>query len=110
MFKSVGERTPLCGTLDLKWHCVDVVYLQLVYVLLPLMWLAIHLVMVLGILVCMRLLISVSIFTVPSVKCDYTRWWLQQYRLLLCNDGPVEWYNCVGVRIKSLYTCEWSFK
>ena len=23
MFKSVGERTPLCGTLDLKWHCVS---------------------------------------------------------------------------------------
>ena len=28
MLKSVGERTPLCGTSVLNWCCVDVVFLK----------------------------------------------------------------------------------
>ena len=37
MLKSVGDRTPSCGTSFLKWRCVDVLFLNVVYTLPPLM-------------------------------------------------------------------------
>ena len=37
MLKSVGDRTPPYGTLFLNWRCVDVLFLNVVYVLWPLM-------------------------------------------------------------------------
>ena len=37
MLKSVGDRTPLCGTPFLNWRCVDVLILNVVYALRPLM-------------------------------------------------------------------------
>ena len=30
MLKSVGDRTPLCGTPFLNWRCVDVFFLSVV--------------------------------------------------------------------------------
>ena len=36
MLKSVGDSTP-CGTLFLNWRCVDVLFLNVVYALRPLM-------------------------------------------------------------------------
>ena len=33
MLKSVSDRTPLYGTPVLNWHCVDVLFLNLVYAL-----------------------------------------------------------------------------
>ena len=37
MLKSLGDRTPPCGTPFLNWRCVDVLFLNLVYALSPLM-------------------------------------------------------------------------
>ena len=37
MLKSVGDRTPPCGTPFLNWRCVDVLFLNVVYALRPLM-------------------------------------------------------------------------
>ena len=37
MLKSVDDRTPPCGTLFLNLRCVDVLFLNVVYVLRPLM-------------------------------------------------------------------------
>ena len=37
MLKSVGDSTPPCGTPFLNWHCVDVLYLNVVYALRSLM-------------------------------------------------------------------------
>ena len=37
MLKSVGDRTPTCGTPFLNWRCVDVLFLNVVYALRPLM-------------------------------------------------------------------------
>ena len=37
MLKSVGDSTPHCGTPFLNWRCVDVLFLDVVYVLQPLM-------------------------------------------------------------------------
>ena len=38
MLKSVGDSTPPCGTpFLLNWRCVGVLYLNVVYALLPLM-------------------------------------------------------------------------
>ena len=37
MLKSVGDRTPPCGTPFLNWRCDDVLFLNVVYVLRPLM-------------------------------------------------------------------------
>ena len=37
MLKSVGDRTPPCGTPCLNWRCVDVLFLNVVYALRPLM-------------------------------------------------------------------------
>ena len=37
MLKSVGDRTPPCGTSFLDWRCVDVLFLNGVYALRPLM-------------------------------------------------------------------------
>ena len=37
MLKSVGDRTPPCRTSFLKWRCVDVLFLNVVYALQPLM-------------------------------------------------------------------------
>ena len=35
--KSVGDRMPHCGTPFLNWRCVDVLFLNVVYDLRPLM-------------------------------------------------------------------------
>ena len=37
MLNSMGERTPPCGTPHLNWHCVDVVFLNVVCALRPFM-------------------------------------------------------------------------
>ena len=37
MLKSVGERTLPCGTPLLNWRCVEVLLLNVVYALRPLM-------------------------------------------------------------------------
>ena len=37
MLNSMGDRTPLCGTLVLNWRCVDVIFLNVVYTMRPLM-------------------------------------------------------------------------
>ena len=37
MLNSVDDRTPPCGTPVLNWHCVDVMFLNVVYALRPLM-------------------------------------------------------------------------
>ena len=37
MLKSVGDSTPPCGTPFLNWRCVDVLCLNVVYALRPLM-------------------------------------------------------------------------
>ena len=37
MLKSVGDRTPPCGTPLLNWPCVEVFFLNVVYTLRPLM-------------------------------------------------------------------------
>ena len=37
MLKSVGDRTSPCGTPFLNWRCVDVLFLNVVYALRPLM-------------------------------------------------------------------------
>ena len=37
MVKSVGDSTQPCGTPFLNWRCVDVLFLNVVYVLRPLM-------------------------------------------------------------------------
>ena len=37
ILKSVGDRKPPCGTPFLNWRCVDVVFLNVVYALWPLM-------------------------------------------------------------------------
>ena len=37
MLKSVGDSTPPCGTPFLNWRCVDLLFLNMVYALRPLM-------------------------------------------------------------------------
>ena len=37
MLKSLGDKTPPYGTPVLNWRCVDVLFLNVVYVLRPLM-------------------------------------------------------------------------
>ena len=37
MLKSVVDRAPPCGTPFLNWHCEDVLFLNVVYALRPLM-------------------------------------------------------------------------
>ena len=37
MLKIVGDSTPPCGTTFLNWRCVDVLFLNVVYGLRPLM-------------------------------------------------------------------------
>ena len=37
MLKSVGDRTPPCGTPVLNWRCIDVLFLNVVYALRYLM-------------------------------------------------------------------------
>ena len=37
MLKSVGDRMPPCGTPVFNWLCVDVLFLNVVYLLRPLM-------------------------------------------------------------------------
>ena len=32
MLNSVGDRTPPCGTPILNWHCVDILFLNVLYV------------------------------------------------------------------------------
>ena len=46
MLKSMGERTPPCGTPDLNWHFVDEWFPNVVYVMRPLMYFAMYLSMV----------------------------------------------------------------
>ena len=35
--KSLGDRTPHCGTPFLNWRCVDLLFLKVLYALRPLM-------------------------------------------------------------------------
>ena len=37
MLTNVGDWTPPCGTPFLNWRCVDILFLNVVYVLRPLM-------------------------------------------------------------------------
>ena len=51
MLKSVGDSTLPCGTPFLNWRCVDVLFLNVVYALRPLMYFAMYLTMVCGMFV-----------------------------------------------------------
>ena len=51
MLKSVGDRTPPCGTPFLNWRCVFCLFLNVVYALRPLMLFAMYLIMVCGMFV-----------------------------------------------------------
>ena len=51
MLNSVGYRTPSCGTPFLNWRCVEVLFLNVVYALRPLMLFAMYLIMVCGMFV-----------------------------------------------------------
>ena len=62
MLKSMGERTPPCGTPDLNCRFVDVWFLNVVYAMRPLMYLS----MVCGMFVCVSLSINVCMFTVSN--------------------------------------------
>ena len=48
MLNNVDDRTPPCGTPVFNWRYVDVLFLNVVYVLRPLMWFAINLRMMCG--------------------------------------------------------------
>ena len=51
VLNNVGGRMPPCGAPCLNWHCVDVLFLNVVYALRRLMWFAMILRMVCGICV-----------------------------------------------------------
>ena len=61
ILNSIGERTPLCRTPVLNWHCMDVMY-----TLCPLMQFANLSMMVLGMFVCSSFLISECMLTVSK--------------------------------------------
>ena len=46
MLKSVRDSTPPCGTPFLNWRCVDVLFLNVVYALRPVMSFAMYLICV----------------------------------------------------------------
>ena len=48
MLNSVGDRTTPCGTPVLNWMCVNILFLNVVYALRPLMFFAMNLRMVVG--------------------------------------------------------------
>ena len=51
MLKIVGDMTPPCGPPGLNWRCVDDLFLNVVYALRPLMYIAINVRMVCGMFV-----------------------------------------------------------
>ena len=60
VLKSVGDRTPPCGTQFLNWCCVDVLFLNVVYALRPLMQFAMYLIMECGMFVWCSLCVHVD--------------------------------------------------
>ena len=64
VLKSVGDRTPPCGTTFLNRRCVNVLFLNVVYALRPLMSFAMYLIMVWGMFVWCSLCVSVCMLTV----------------------------------------------
>ena len=66
MLKSMGERTPPCGTPDLNCLFVDVRSLNVVYAMRHLMEFAMYLSMVCGMFVCESLSVNVCMFTVSN--------------------------------------------
>ena len=67
MLKSVGDRTPTCGTPFLNWRCVDVLFLNVVYALQPLMLFVMNLIMVCELFVWCSLCVSVYMLIVSNV-------------------------------------------
>ena len=67
MLKSVGDRTPPCGTPILNWRCVDVLFLKVVYALRQFMKFAMYLIMVCGMFVWCSLCVSVCMLTVLMI-------------------------------------------
>ena len=51
MLKSVGDRTLHCGTPFFNWRCVDVLFLNVVYALHPLIYFYLYLIKVCGMFV-----------------------------------------------------------
>ena len=62
----MSERTPPCGTPDLNWRFVGEWFLNVVYAMRPLMWFAIYLSMVCGMLLCVSLSVNVCMCTVSN--------------------------------------------
>ena len=91
MLKSMGERTPPCGTPDLNCRFVDVWFLNVMYAMRPL---------VCGMFVCVSLSINVCMFAVSNalLMSNATAMvggmgWLKPVAtvlLLLCSAGFVE--------------------
>ena len=48
VLNNVGDRTPISETPVLNWRCIDVLFLNVVYALRPLMWFAMNLRIVCG--------------------------------------------------------------
>ena len=66
MLKSIGERTPPCGTSDLNCRFLDVWFLNGVYAMHPLMLFAMYLSTVCGMFVCVCLSVNVCMCTVSN--------------------------------------------
>ena len=91
MLKSVGDSTPPCGTPFLKWRCVDVLFLNVVYALRHLMF------------VWCSLCVSVCMLTVPNALLMSSAtvivrsgglFWLKHVTMvlfMLCSAVFVEW-------------------
>ena len=69
MLKSVGDRTRPFGTPFLNWRCVDVLFLNVVYALRPLMYLVMVFVCVCMLTVSNDLLMSSATLIVRSGGC-----------------------------------------
>ena len=90
MLKSVGDRTPHCGTPFLNWSCVDVLFLNVVYALRPLMKFAMHLIMVCGLIVWCRLCVSVCMLTVSNAV-------LMSSATVIVRSGGLFWLKPVAM-------------
>ena len=101
--KSLGDRTPPCGTPVLNWRCVGVLFLNVVYALQPLMSFAINLRMVCGMFVWCSLCVSVCMLTVSNallmfsdtvIVCSDGLFWLKPVAMvffMVCSVVRVEW-------------------
>ena len=95
MLKSVGDRTPPCGTLFLNWLCVDVLPLNVVYALRPTMLSAMYLTMVCGMPVWFSLCVSVCMLTVSNAP-------LTSSATAIVRPGCLPWLTPVAMMLSML--------